>query len=197
MSDQRIIFLDYDGVICHQMSRYTIPESEDIYSGEYLDITKLRALKRIQELTGALFVTCSAAHTRESKEEQERIIASYGVNLEFHEDWAVPRGQFPSQALHDQIVAGPRYALRFEQFPDMADAPWATVSIQRGMHILEWLHNHPEIRPENFLILDDSSDMYPIPQWNHVWVKYGEHKGGFDFDHCLEIFRKFGVDQWT
>jgi hypothetical protein len=70
---------------------------------------------------------------------------------------------------------------------------------ERGLEILDWLKNHPEIDVESFVILDDERDAAHTPELKERFIQSlwrdWENKGrplGFTMDHAERAIKLLG-----
>lgn len=192
MSD-RIVFLDYDGVLCHRLIAW-LDRSEGYFNQGH-DKTVIRTLARLQRDIGFKFVSCSRAHTEPTRKEQEAVFYKYGHHLDFHADHAVPYKTDITESQYQEIYL-PRVGdpLDYYDSPHYTEPiPWERLVWHRGFNIQSWLNAHPEIGSSDYLVLDDSSDMYPLPKENHILIRDGEMTGGLNMHQVLAIYKFFGV----
>lgn len=199
MSDlirDKILFLDYDGVLCHRLIGWL--DKSPTYWNQGHDKTIIRALARIQEDIGIKYVTCSRAHTESSKKEQEAVFHKYGHHLDFHDDYRTPYStdyrKEDYQGLVDGFVTPSAYYKEYWGDTWDKEDTWDTVNGHRGMSIASWLRHHPEIGPNDYLVIDDERDMWPIPKENFIHVVQGEMRGGLNIEQIVEIYKFFGVE---
>lgn len=83
----KIIFLDYDGVICHVMARLVTNLKTGKASSRGHDPNIMFLLEHLQKKNPDLLYVCSSrAHRRDTKEEQEAVFKNFGFNITFHDD---------------------------------------------------------------------------------------------------------------
>lgn len=167
MKKSTIVFLDYDGVIIDAGSR--IVEG----SRQGFNRVSLKLIERLQEQFGFLVVCSSRAHAKTTWEEQWAPLAKYDSTLKFYQDDTRPMSwrTWPSRKV-------------------CKSKPDKTYDY-RGWFVYEWLLEHgydPE--SDNYIMLDDDSDYYPICESRFVQVINGEHYGGFGFKHFLDLREK-------
>lgn len=83
----KIIFLDYDGVICHVMVRLIENKLSGDFSNRGHDPRVIGLLELLQRNNPDLLYVCSSrAHRKDTKHEQEAVFKELGFNLVFHDD---------------------------------------------------------------------------------------------------------------
>lgn len=180
----KLIYLDYDGVILHSMSR-SIAKSMARHNGEEIptgrshlcydmDIVKVLWLLQ-QENPDLCYVCSSRAHGAKTKEEQELPFRMLGYPLEFH-------NLFRTQRLSDY------------HREVLTDIHGEHLKGNRGLEIL--VHQDVlglDYKTSNYLVVDDSSDYPPIPDEKFIHVVDGEFSGGMNITHFCEIKKRLGL----
>lgn len=83
----KIIFLDYDGVICHHMVRLIGNLRDGSPGNRGHDPRIVFMLERLQKNNPELLYVCSSrAHRRDTRTEQEAVFLALGYNIRFHQD---------------------------------------------------------------------------------------------------------------
>lgn len=195
MSD-KIVFLDYDGVLCHMFAAWV---QEDVleWDDNRFDTMVLKALAKAQREIGFKFVCCSRAHGESTKEKQEARFKSFGVHLEFHDDFRTPYGHsFTIEDYDDGKLYSHSSEIPSDGYDDylVTGTPEEWMAKYRGFEILDWLQRHPEIKCDHYVILEDERDMYPIDRNNLILIKDGEMCSGFTFKHLELLYKHFKVD---
>lgn len=192
----KIVFLDYDGVLCHIFASWT-QEDEIDWDDNAFDIMILKALAKAQREIGFKFVCCSRAHGESTKEDQEARFKAFGVDLEFHDDFRTPCRHSLTMAMYDNgelfTHSSSDPTVGHEDYLSKG-TPSEWLSKYRGFEILDWLQRHPEITRDNYVILDDEGDMYPLDRNNLILIKDGEMRSGFTMIHLEQLYKHFKVD---
>lgn len=191
---QRIVFLDYDGVV---RSWY----SDLVYGWATIDPSIAYVLHMLQDVLGLTYVCSSRAWGEDSREAQEMIWAQTGWPLKFHEDFCTEyhgeytrerwdSGEFDAMCCPEGLV---EYHRRFDflRERDPERDVWYQIQYWRGFSVLKWLEAHPEITNNDWLVIDDESDMYPLPLRNFVHVVNGEQTKGLGWEHLRYIIEFF------
>lgn len=193
---EKIVFLDYDGVLCHMFASW-VQEDDIEWDDNRFDPMILKALAKAQREIGFKFVCCSRAHGESTKEVQEARFKSFGVDLEFHDDFRTPYGHSLTMEMYDAGELFTHSSLDptkgYEDYLSTG-SPSEWVSKFRGFEILDWLHRHPEITRDNYVILEDERDMYPLDRNNLILIKDGEMCSGFTLVHLEQLYKHFKVD---
>lgn len=188
----KIVFLDYDGVICHFMVRYSL-RGKATGRVKGFDQHIMQALQRFQEITGVVFVCSSRAHRAKTYQEQIKPWIDHNAEVHFHKDWCTPYMTRYDHTVLDAIPDALYEALAsgYPFVPTVRD--WSAVSKYRGWCIREWLEDHPEIGPNDYVVIDDESDMFPIPRDRFLHIQDGELGGGMGMRHLVELAKMLDV----
>lgn len=194
--NNRIVFLDYDGVVRHLFSDL-VNDPGDRFGRPHHDLTIVKVLKALQDEFGFLFVCSSRAHAESSHEEQEAVFLKLGVHLRFHEDFRTP---YMTDCTLDEFLAGELFEYSSKLPYSGHVAAWTNsltddkdklkerlINRYRGFCVFSWLRKHPEVTKEDFLVIDDESDFFPIDRDNCIYVVNGELEGGFSYNHYKQM----------
>lgn len=202
MGKERIVFLDYDGVVRHRFSDL-LYNTKEFYEIPAFDVNIVKVLAKLQERLSFKFVCSSRAWAESDRETQEAKFRYHGVNLEFHRDFRTPYG---TDFTVEEYLNG-------EHLPYASEDPWegwegyydaykdttldemalrsGLVDRNRGFCILSWLRKHPEIGIDDFMVIDDESDIFPIRRKNFIHVQQGESRGGFGWEYVIQLIEFF------
>lgn len=188
----KIVFLDFDGVVRSGFS--------DLANGRNkIDPSIASVLFELQKELNLTFVCSSRAWAQSSKLDQEQPWIDIGFPLVFHEDWRTPYesdyteedyeemkllGSLPDDPIYDSMISRVR-----NYYPDKT--LWECIRGWRGFCIQSWLDNHPDIGPDDYVVLDDETDMYPLPRRNFIHVENGELNKGLGWNEVLQIIEFF------
>lgn len=182
---QRILFLDLDGVISSLRN--------SIVGLKYDPVATLM-LKKLQDQIGFKIVISSAQRINHKSAESiiKRISDVTGVELDLHEDWrTVSHPESPLENLPKN------YQHIFKDYRKVWKKYLKTIYCTqhwRGHQIRRWLldHQNEEI---DYVVVDDSFDLFPIPVEKVVRIKYGEQICGLTMDHYDQILKTFGKEE--
>jgi len=164
----KVIFLDFDGVICtrdsiagaHEFAKADKSGDRNLYSAQMIDPILVGNLNEVVKETGAVVVVSSAwRHLHDMKEVREflRINGFLGKVIDRTPVWKEYKDEIGVKTTND-----------LERF-------W---EYERGNEIKMWLDKHPEV--ESFVILDDEiSDIFPVFPYNYIRtdMENGFHEG--------------------
>jgi hypothetical protein len=184
MDKQRIIFLDIDGVISSLRN--------SILNMNYDPVAVLMLRSLQTECNFKIVVSSARRKLHKSKEAfSDSIYYATNIRLNIHDDWRTvshvkePFSQLPDN--HESILK------------EYIDSVWYN-SVQvkedtrywRGHEIRQWLLDHGE-HNFDYLVLDDSFDLYPIPTSNVLRIENGESNAGLLVEHYDFIRKYFNV----
>lgn len=168
--DNRVAFLDMDGVMIHVLSTRRHCNNPTKYPTE-VDKNCVDVLLRLQQQHGFKIVLSSSMRKiYKTKEEFLETYAGSGLEqLVFHEDWKTPH-------YSNKIYEGTEQSL--QDWTRRMSKPCEVDQTQywRGHEIMAWLEAHPDVN--QFVVFDDSPDMYPLADEQVVWVRHGLQDGG-------------------
>lgn len=202
MDKERIVFLDYDGVVRHRFSDLLYTDKE-FYEIPAFDINIVKILVKLQERLNFKFVCSSRAWAESDRESQEAKFRYHGVNLEFHKDFRTPymtdftveeylNGEHLIYASKDPWEDwGEQYEVFKGNDVDEKTLRSELIERNRGFCILSWLREHPEVGIDDFMVIDDESDIFPIRRKNFIHVQQGESRGGFGWEHVIQLIEFF------
>lgn len=177
-----IVFLDYDGVIADMGSR--IVAGANTPRHQQFNLVSIGLLKDLQKRYGFLIVCSSRAHAKRTLEEQ---IDHYPIDMEpfkFHEDYRTSGSLIDGECRMDEYLANTsNYKL---EILSGVYGPRSLNSENRGWYILDWLErNGYDPDAGNYMVIDDSTDMFPIPGQSFLHIQEGELLGGFQAKHYI------------
>lgn len=180
----KIVFLDLEGVLIHELSdkrhnqhkRIESPELRAEILAEFpsrIDPKCVERLKAFQDQYGFLIVFSSSI--RKLHQSLQSLIDDYPssglADLKYHEDWRTPTARNTYQGNPEDL----EYWCKIHSKPVAEE----TAKYWRGQDVQDWLSKHPEV--EQYLAIDDSPDFYPTPMHNSLWIRNGNYYGGIGF----------------
>lgn len=186
MLHNRVVFLDIDGVLIHDLSssrHWTAKATEDPEVRKQLltefpcemDLECVALLKRLQEeFKFQIVVSSSIRKLHKSLESiQEAFKGSKFNELDFHEDWKTSSTATIYQGSKEALN---HWCTKMNVVPDEYAE---TTRYWRGHDITEWLRRHPEVT--QYVSIDDSADFYPLEIDNCLHVYHGLAEGGLKY----------------
>lgn len=180
----RILFLDIDGVISSVRNL--------ILQLEY-DHTAVALLKDLQEKCGFLIVMSSSrrkhfdnaeAFLKELKEET-------GLTVELHENWRTP--SYSTEPL-ENLPKGHQVIFKaYRKYWKKYLKTYHDTRHWRGHEIRQWLRDNDESNFE-YVVLDDSYDLFPIDPKRIVHINFGESDSGMKIEHYDKVLELFGEE---
>lgn len=190
----KILFLDIDGVVSSIRNGIV---------GDDFDLVALKLLEQAQRECGFEIVISSARRQHfKSAEDFLNPIKEVGVDLKLHERWKTPIGY--GQLLDlltnrgetgqiDEVAARRRYW-------QLHTSP-SPVTKWRGVEIQQWIMDEIGDSPLSayqlldFLVVDDSCDMFPLDPSHFLHIPKGESICGLQVEHYDYIINYFNF-QW-
>lgn len=182
----RIIFLDIDGVLIHDLSSINHWEANKVEDEEVkkelleeypceMDLECVALLKQLQEeFQFKIVVSSSIRKLHNSLESiQEAFKGSKFNELDFHEDWKTKSTATIYQGSKESLN---HWCVKMNaEVDEVAEI----TRYWRGHDITEWLRRHPEVI--QYVSIDDSADFYPLEIDNCLHVHRGLSKGGLKY----------------
>lgn len=158
-----VVFLDFDGVLNHG-------------AGPFCPVL-VAHLNRITNLTGAVIVVHSSWRYGRTLDQLARMLDGAGVHADVLDVAPVPHSSVRGES--GIIVLDPEDFAQFTQgLPPRHD-------YERPAAIQRWLDSHPEIGPEDFVILDDAQEFAHLAP-RHLRTKMNV---GLTREHAEEAIR--------
>lgn len=180
---EKILFLDIDGVISSLRN--------SIVGLKYDPVATLM-LKKLQDQIGFKIVVSSAQRINHKSATSmlKRIKDVTGVDLVFHEDWRTVShptdylGNLPEG--HEETFKDYKAFWKDHLYNVESTENW------RGHQIQQWLVDHTD-KDIEYVVIDDSFDLFPIPTQRIVHIRYGESTAGMLMDHYDQVLRLFST----
>lgn len=182
---KRILFLDIDGVISSIRNA--------ILQLGY-DVTAVKLLKDLQERCGFLIVLSSARRKHFTSKEDfiKEVFEETGVTLELHDSWRTvshPTNQLEHLPKRHQVIFK-----SYRKYWKKYLKTYHDTLYWRGHEIRQWLRDHGEDNYE-YVVIDDSFDLFPIPVERIVHIQYGECDSGMKVEHYDRVLELFGEEE--
>ncbi len=197
MKKQFVIFLDHDGVTIDMGSRFLQDGKRNGFN-----LYSLGLLEHLQSNYDVKFVCSSRAHAKTTLIEQQKHLKPSGIDLvhvepNFRTPYAAQGYDERLNTYLEKIGEYHRELYRDHYgFPSNPD-PDVDYRYSRGRCILQWLlDNDYDPLSDDYLIIDDESDMFPLPPARFVHVKDGEQLGGFTFKYYRIVRRILETRGW-
>lgn len=193
----KIIFLDIDGVLNHEIFYQTIyfDNPRDVWGQTYCP-NSIKNLKKIIDQTGAQIVV-SSTHRHGSKEGDESIIGlQYMQGLWTHRNYP---GKIIDITPYYHVEKGPN-----KRLDSISQGP--SFSIPRGYEIQDWLkgmgfYHNPDFEQnskiENYVILDDDNDMLFEQKNNFIEIDRYYGLTEKDADQAIKILNNEKIKHIT
>ena len=203
MKPIKLIFLDIDGVIAHQTSRFAAQQAGyDIYTPKerhhQLDTNILHLIQHLQDTHQASIVISSRAWSFDTIQEQTELFANTGVELRlFNEvedtykvDYTIPLTKDRLLALLPEIVKHDYTAIHGRKYTpsQIDDNLYDIYKTQRGSFIQRYLDTLKDQGYDvDYICIDDDGDYSVIDPLRFIQVKRGEMSNGFNMCHYQKV----------
>ena len=203
MKQIKLIFLDIDGVVIHQTSRFAAQQAGyDIYKPEQkhrqLDTNILHLIQHLQDTHQASIVISSKAWSFDTIEEQAELFANTGVELRlFNEvegmykvDYTIPLAKDRLLALLPEIVKHDYISVHGRKYTpaEIEDNLYDIYKSQRGSYIQRYLDKLKDQGYDvDYICIDDDGDYSVIDPLRFIQVKRGELTNGFNMSHYQKV----------
>lgn len=181
LNQHRVLFLDFDGVV---------RSNRNFIIGMDFDIVALKMIEKLQLAGGFKIVISAAARItiKDIGKFRQTLIDDYGVTLEFHERWRTPTLKDAHLIRVDTNVQNYVKYWSKEMSVEI-DPDYYNIRFWRGFQIQAWLNAEFDAvgREMDYLVLDDSRDMFPLKPKSVILVKKGESRGGMQLRHYDKI----------
>lgn len=185
-NQHRVLFLDFDGVV---RSHRNFEVDMDF------DPVALKMIEKLQQHGNFKIVVSSTERIliKDIEAFKQSLIEDYGVTLEFHSRWRTPSSIRDAHLmpLSEDVKRYVKYWSK--EMSVEIDSDYYNIRFWRGFEIQAWLNaEYDEVGEEtDFLVLDDSRDMFPIKPKSVILVKHGESRGGLQLKHYDKIWGYF------
>jgi hypothetical protein len=178
---RRVIFLDFDGVLIHELSAKRHYEARQVKSPRLkaeiledspsvMDADCVSRLLELQKKHGFKVVVSSSL--RRHYQNKAELVAEYKCvgfdELDIHDDWRTPS----STKTYDGDGLDLAYWCKKSGIPFVK----SLTNRWRGHEIMEWLEKHPEV--DQWLAIDDTPHFYPLKPANCLYLHAGNYHGG-------------------
>lgn len=190
-TQHRVLFLDFDGVV--RSNRNFIIDMD-------FDIVALKMIEKLQ-LAGNFKIVVSSTDRITIKDIgkfRQSLIDNYGVTLEFHKRWRTPTEADPHLIRVDANAKN--YVKHWSKEMSVEiDPDYYNIRFWRGFQIQGWLNAEFGVvgKEIDYLVLDDSRDMFPLKPRSVILVKKGESRGGMQLRHYDKIWGYFCSEKST
>lgn len=188
-NQRRVLFLDFDGVV--RSFRNFIVDMD-------FDVVALKMIEKLQKECGFKIVISSTDRIiiKDIEKFRQSLIADYGVTLNFHKRWRTPTLRNPHLIRMDANAQ--KYMKHWSKEMSVEIAPdYYNIRFWRGFQIQAWLNaEFDDVGEEtDYLVLDDSRDMFPLKPKSVILVKKGESRGGMQLRHYDNIWGYFSSEK--
>lgn len=185
MGQSPVLFLDIDGVVSSH---------RNLMIGKEFDDVALSMLAHLQNEFNFLIVLSSSRRILYTELSQltNELESNHGVTLRFHHRWKTQHQVEGSDVTLPTTNYGDRCAYWGRVMGvDVKDIE--SVRSCRGLEIQQWLNDEELETGEriDYVVVDDSVDLFPIDPKYYVRVYQGEIRGGLQLRHYDSISKKF------